>query len=131
MGEEDRLCEAVLGCALTVHKVLGPGLLERVYERCLAHELGTAGIKFERQILLPVIYDGLGIDEAYRIDLLIARHIVVEVKAVDRVVGVHRAQLLSYMKLGGFSLGYLLNFNSALMKDGIVRLRNGFPREAP
>ena len=129
--EFDRLGEAILGCAVKVHRALGPGLLESAYESCLAHELAKAGIGFERQLSLPVVYDGLCIDAAYRLDLLVERRIVVEVKAVEKIAEVHRAQLLSYLKLGGFHLGYLLNFNSALMKGGIVRLLNGYEREAP
>lgn len=124
--EDNELGERILGCALTVHKALGPGLLESAYETCLAHELGKAGLDYERQLTLPVVYDGLLIDAGYRLDLLVGRRVVVEVKAIEKLADVHRAQLLSYLKLGGFRLGYLLNFNVALMKSGIVRLLNGF-----
>lgn len=128
--EDNDLGQRILGCALTVHRTLGPGLLESVYETCLAHELGKAGLDYERQLALPVVYDGFVIDAGYRIDLLVGDRVVVEVKAIERIADVHRAQLLSYLKLGGFRLGYLLNFNVALMKTGIVRLLNGFEREA-
>jgi GxxExxY protein len=128
--DESRLGQLILGCALKVHKALGPGLLESAYESCLAHELAKAELEFERQLSLPVVYDGVQIDAAYRIDLLVSRKVVVEVKAVEKVADVHRAQVLSYLKLGDFRLGYLLNFNSALMKSGIVRIVNRLPREA-
>ena len=124
--DDNELGERIIGCALVVHRALGPGLLESVYETCLAHELGKAGLDYDRQLALPVIYDGLEIDAGYRIDLLVASRVVVEVKAIEKIADVHRAQLLSYLKLGSFRLGYLLNFNVALLKSGIVRLLNGF-----
>ena len=128
--QDSEVGELVLGYALKVHKALGPGLLESAYETCLAHEIGKAGLEYERQLALPVVYDGQRIDPGYRIDLLVANRVVIEVKSVDKIVDVHRAQLLSYLKLGGFRVGYLLNFNVALMKSGIVRLVNGYEREA-
>jgi len=128
--QDNEVGELVLGYALKVHKALGPGLLESAYETCLAHEIGKAGLEYERQLALPVVYDGQRIDPGYRIDLLVANRVVIEVKSVDKIVDVHRAQLLSYLKLGGFRVGYLLNFNVALMKSGIVRLVNGYEREA-
>ena len=124
--DDNELGEKIIGCALVVHRALGPGLLESVYEICLAHELGKAELDFSRQLALPVIYDGLAIESGYRVDLLVAGRVVVEVKSIEKIADVHRAQLLSYLKLGGFRLGYLLNFNVALMKSGIVRLPNGF-----
>jgi GxxExxY protein len=123
--DENEIGQRVLGCALRVHKALGPGLLESAYETCLAHELGKANMSFARQLVLPVTYDGLVIDAGYRLDLLVEQKVVIEVKAVEKLVDVHRAQLLSYLKLGGFRLGYLLNFNVSLMKDGIIRIANG------
>ncbi len=123
--DENEIGKLVLGCALTVHRALGPGLLESVYEACLAHELGKAGLDFDRQLSLPVTYDGLTMDMAYRLDLLVLRRVVVEIKAVETIAAVHKAQVLSYLRLGGFRLGYLLNFNVALMKDGIHRIANG------
>ena len=123
--EENQLGETILGCALKVHKALGPGLLESTYETCLAHEIGKLGIAFARQTALPLVYDSLTIEAAYRLDLLVGKLVVVEVKAVDRLTDVHRAQLLSYPKLGGYRLGYLLNFNVAMMKDGMHRMANG------
>jgi len=123
--DEHGLGDSILGCATRVHRVPGPGLLEGAYETCLAHELGKAGIEFQRQLTLPVVYDGIPIEAGYRLDLLVAGLVVVEVKAVDKIVDVHRAQLLSYLKLGGYRLGYLLNFNVPLMRDGIHRMVNG------
>jgi len=123
--DENQIGERLLGCALKVHRTLGPGLLESVYESCLAVELDEAGLTFERQLTLPVNYNGTIIEAGYRLDLLIERRVVVEVKAIEAVAPVHRAQLLSYLRLGDFRLGYLLNFNVALMKDGIHRIANG------
>jgi GxxExxY protein len=122
---ENEVGEKVLGYALTVHRALGPGLLESAYEACLAHELRRAGIDYQRQLALPLVYHGEVIDPGYRLDLLVAGLVVVEIKAVDLLMEVHRAQLLSYLKLGGFRLGYLLNFNVPLLKNGIVRMANG------
>jgi GxxExxY protein len=124
VGEND-VGRRILECAVEVHQALGPGLLESVYETCLAHELGKAGMTFDRQRTLPVIYDGLLIDPGYRLDLLVESLVVVEIKAVDQVNDVHRAQLLSYLKLGRYRLGYVLNFNVARMRDGITRMANG------
>jgi GxxExxY protein len=123
--DENALGDVILGCALKVHRALGPGLLENAYEACLAYELEKAGISIRRQVGLPVVYDGQTIDLGYRLDLLIEDLVVVELKAVDHINDIHRAQILSYLKLGGYRLGYLLNFNVRMMKDGIVRLANG------
>lgn len=123
--DENLIGEAVLGCAVKVHRALGPGLLESAYEACLAHEIRKAGLQIERQLTLPVIYDGERIDLGYRLDMLVENSVVVEIKAVEKLLDVHRAQLLSYLRLSGFRLGYVLNFNVSLMKGGIVRLVNG------
>ena len=120
--DENAIGEAILGCALKVHRALGPGLLENAYETCLAIELKKAGLAFSRQPAMPVFYDGEKIDLGYRLDLLIEDRVVVEIKAIEKIADIHRAQLLSYLKLGGFRLGYLLNFNVGLMRDGIVRM---------
>jgi GxxExxY protein len=104
--------------------VLGPGLLEGAYEACLAHEIGKAGLSCRRQIVLPVIYDNQRIDLGYRLDFLVEERVVVEIKAIDKLAEIHRAQLLSYLRLGGYRLGYVLNFNVLRMKDGIGRLVN-------
>jgi GxxExxY protein len=124
MNEND-LGNAIIGAALKIHSALGPGLLESVYEACLAHELTKQGIQVERQVPCAIVYDDMRIDGAFRSDLVVAGKVVVEVKAVERVVAVHSAQLLSYMKLSGYKLGYLLNFNVVHMKEGIRRMVNG------
>lgn len=122
--DENQIGERILGCALAVHRTLGPGLLESVYETCLAHELRKADLPFQRQLSLPVVYDGIEIEAGYRLDLLVHERVVVEIKALEVVAPVHRAQLLSYLRLGGYRLGYLLNFHVALMRNGIHRLVN-------
>jgi GxxExxY protein len=123
--DENAIGERVLGCALRVHKALGPGLLESVYESCLALELDEAGLMYDRQLTLPVSYKGVVFETGYRLDLLVERKVVLEIKAIETIAPVHRAQLLSYLRLGEFRLGYLLNFNVALMKNGIIRIANG------
>jgi GxxExxY protein len=122
---ENDIGERLLGCALKVHRALGPGLLESAYEACLSYELSKAGIEHQRQLALPIVYDGTRIDLGYRLDLLVEAKVVVEVKAVAALTDVHRVQLLSYLKLGGYRLGYLPNFNVKMLKDGICRLANG------
>ncbi|HLY55587.1 MAG TPA: GxxExxY protein [Stellaceae bacterium] len=122
---ENEVGRRMLGCALQVHKALGPGLLENAYEACLSYELTKAGIEHQRQLALPVIYDGAHIDLGYRLDLLVEGQVVVEVKAIDQLTPVHRAQLLSYLKLGRHRLGYLLDFNVRMLSHGICRLANG------
>lgn len=123
--DENEIGEKLLGCALRVHKALGPGLLENAYEACLSYELSKAGLEHQRQLALPIIYDGTRIDLGYRLDVLVRDRVVVEVKAIEALADVHRAQLLSYLKLGGYRLGYLLNFNVKMLRDGICRLANG------
>jgi len=120
--EFDELSNRVIGCALEVHRRLGPGLLESAYEQCLAHELATAGIPFELQCPLPVQYKGIKIECGYRIDFLVDGAIVVELKSVDKVLPIHEAQLLTYMKLAGVPIGLLVNFNVKLLKSGIKRM---------
>ncbi len=122
---ENEIGEALIGCAMSVHSGLGPGLLESAYESCLAYELSKKDIPFRRQVILPVHYDGAEIDSGYRLDLLLNEIVVIEIKAVEKIIDLHRAQLITYLKLGNFKLGYLLNFNTLHMRDGIVRLVNG------
>lgn len=110
-----------IGAAIDVHRCLGPGLLESAYERCLSLELSLRGIPFERQLELPVYYKGQAVDCSYRIDLLVAREVVLEIKAVETVLPIHEAQLLTYLKLGGWHLGLLINFNVAMLTQGIRR----------
>jgi GxxExxY protein len=118
----DELSNKVIGCALKVHRELGPGLLESTYEQCLCYELSQAGIHFERQKELPVKYQNVMIDCGYRIDLLVEGKLIVELKSVDTLQRIHEAQLLTYMKLAQNGIGLLINFNSVLLRDGIKRL---------
>ena len=119
--EFDELSNKVIGCAIEVHRGLGPGLLESTYEQCLARELSLANISFEIQAPLPVVYKGLQLDCGYRIDLLVEKRLIIELKAVDRLLPIHEAQILTYMKLAEISLGLLINFNVRLLRDGIKR----------
>lgn len=116
------LTDAIIGAAIEVHRALGPGLLESAYEECLARELELRRIPFERQKPLPIKYKGFELDCGYRVDLLVAGEVVVEVKAVDALIPIHRAQLLTYLKLGGWKVGLLINFHASLLKSGIKRL---------
>ena len=122
---ENEIGDAIIASALKIHRALGPGLLESVYETCLLYELQKRGLLAQRQVLIPVRYEDFTIDNGYRVDLLVGDRVVVELKALEAILPVHRAQLLSYLRLGHFKLGYLLNFNVARMRDGIVRLVNG------
>jgi GxxExxY protein len=115
---------AVVDAAIKVHTALGPGLLEGAYEGCLVHELRKRGHLVVQQLALPIIYDGICIDLGYRIDLLVDGQVVVEVKSVGKLAPIHNAQLLSYLKLGGYKVGLLLNFNVPYLKDGIRRIVN-------
>ncbi|UCH48172.1 MAG: GxxExxY protein [Betaproteobacteria bacterium] len=122
---ENEIGEKLLGCAFRVHSALGPGLLESAHEACLSHELGKAGLDAARQMPFPINYDGVELDAGCRIDLLIEDIVIVEVKAVEKLLPVHTAQLLSYLKLSNRKLGYLLNFNTAQLRSGIKRVVNG------
>jgi GxxExxY protein len=119
--EFDDLSNRVIGCAIEVHRVLGPGLLESTYEQCLAYELRQAGIDFKLQHPLPVQYKGVRLDCGYRVDVLVQDQLILELKSVDTVLGIHQAQLLTYMKLAGIKTGLLINFNVMKLKDGIKR----------
>ena len=124
-GQEEnlvRLGEVVIGAALKVHSHLGPGLLEGIYETCLIHELRTRGLTVESQRVLPVIYEGLVLDSAFRLDVLVEDQVVLEVKAVAQLLPIHKAQLITYLKLGNCPLGYLMNFNEVHLKNGIKRV---------
>jgi len=118
----DQLSNQVIGCALEVHRNLGPGLLESTYEQCLAYELNTAGIPFKLQYPFPVEYKSIKLDCGYRIDVLVDDTIILELKSVDKILPIHQAQLLTYMKLAGISIGLLINFNVNYLKDGIKRM---------
>ncbi len=118
----DAVAKTVVDCAYHVHKALGPGLLEAVYEVCLCHELHKRGISFERQVARPVLYDGLRLDAGLRLDLLVSSCVIVELKAVEHILPIHKAQLLTYLKLCDIRLGLLINFNVSLIKNGIERI---------
>jgi GxxExxY protein len=119
--EKDKLTYEIIGAAIEVHKAIGPGLLESAYEECLCKELSQRQIPFERQRPLPVEYKGTKLECGYRLDLLVADKVVVEVKAVDALLPIHEAQLLTYLKLGGWEIGLLINFNVEVLRDGIRR----------
>lgn len=130
MTEKDRLnqiTDTIIGAAIQVHKALGPGLLESAYEACLAFELGESGLRIEQQKPLPVVYRKVKLDCGHRLDLLVEDAVIVELKIVDRLAPIHKAQLLSYLKLSGCKVGLLINFNVKILKDGIVRMVNDFP----
>jgi GxxExxY protein len=120
--ETDKVATAVVDAAYKVHSSLGPGLLESVYEICLVHELTKRGLKVERQRTLPVVYDGIRLDAGLRLDLLVENCVVVELKAVESILPVHKAQALTYLKLSGHRLALLINFNAPIIKEGIRRL---------
>jgi len=117
----NEITHEIIAAAMEVHRALGPGLLESVYEECLCHELILRGISFERQRSLQVEFKGMRLDCGYRLDLLVEDKVVVEIKAVESLLPIHEAQLLTYLKLGGWKIGLLINFNVALLKQGIRR----------
>ena len=118
----DTLSNQIIGCAIEVHKNLGPGLLETTYEKCLAYELKLSKIPINLQHPLPVKYKGVELDCGYRIDMLIDNQVIIELKSVDNILPIHQAQLLTYMKLSGVGIGLLMNFNVKYMKNGIKRM---------
>ena len=120
--ELEDIGKQVVDAAITVHRELGPGLLESADEQCLAFELARRDLKVERQKELPLIYQGMKIDVGYRIDLLVGNQVIVELKAAERIEPIHNAQLISYLKLSGLHLGYLINFNVRLLRDGLHRV---------
>jgi len=120
------LSEQVIGVAIDIHRHLGPGLLENVYRECLFHKLQKSGLQVEKEKPLPVFYEEVKLDCGYRLDLLVENRLVVECKSVKGLDDIHLAQTLTYLKLGGFKLGLLINFNVVLLKNGIKRVKNGF-----
>ncbi len=116
------MSHAVLGAAIAVHRALGPGLLESVYQCCLVHELAKRGLEVQRDVRVPVLYDGVELDAYFRLDLLVADELVVELTSVERVIPVHTAQLLTYLKLTGHRRGLLINFNAPRLMDGVTRI---------
>ncbi len=130
---DDPITHEIIGAAIAVHRVLGPGLLESAYQTCLARELTKRRVLFEREVPLPVIYDGDRLDCGYRLDLLVAGQVIVEAKCVESVAKIHLAQLLTYLRLSGVPRGLLINFNQVVLKDGIYRralTRNPAPHSA-
>ena len=117
----DELSKRVIGCAIEAHRILGPGLLESTYERCLAHELTEACIPFKLQHPLPVEYKGIRLDCGYRVDLFIDDQLIIELKSIEAIKGIHEAQLLTYMKLASVNKGLLINFNVRKLRDGLKR----------
>ena len=117
----ERLTEQIIGAAIEVHRELGPGLMESAYEECLCHELHLRNLKFQRQLPLPVQYKSIGLDCGYRIDLVVEDLLILELKCVEHLLPIHEAQLLTYLRLGGWNVGLLLNFNVLVLKDGIKR----------
>jgi len=122
MLREGELTEAIIGAAIEVHRALGPGLLESAYEQCLCHELSLQNLEFRRQVELPVRYKSVQLDCGYRIDVLVEERVVVELKSVERLLPIHEAQLMTYLKLSGRSVGLLLNFQVPVLKDGLKRI---------
>lgn len=120
--ERDPLTHAVIGAAIEVHKALGPGLLESAYEECLAWEFRERSLGFERQKPLPVRYKGVVLDAGYRMDFVVERELIVELKAIEKLGGIHTAQMLTYLRLSEIRKGLLLNFNTPYLRDGIVRI---------
>src|SRR5919201_1399824 len=118
---EKDLTDKIIGAAIEVHKVLGPGLLESAYQVCMEHESGLRSIPFEQLVDLPLSYKGINLDAGYVIDLIYDKRVIVELKAVEQVIPVHEAQLLTYMRLTGIRVGLLINFNVPVLKDGIYR----------
>ncbi|MCW3099113.1 MAG: hypothetical protein JWL77_4731 [Chthonomonadaceae bacterium] len=115
------LTEKIIGCAIEVHRILGPGLLESAYELCLCQELKLQGLSYERQVALPVFYKGVLLDSGYVMDIVVAESVILELKAIPKILPVHEAQLLSYLKLSQYSVGLLLNFNAPSLVEGIRR----------
>jgi GxxExxY protein len=124
--ELNEISGKIIELAINVHKELGPGMLEGAYEACLHFELIRAGLKVETQLKLPIIYQGIKIDAGYRVDMLVEDSVIVELKAIERVLPVHEAQLLSYLRMSSLKLGLLINFNHKLLRDGIRRVVNGY-----
>jgi GxxExxY protein len=122
----NKLSKEIIGCAIEVHRSLGPGLLESAYEECLCHELKLQKINFIRQKQLPVVYKNKKLDCGYKLDVVVENKIILELKACKQIEDIHKAQLLTYLKLSGLSLGLLLNFNTAVLNRGIMRVVNDF-----
>ena len=123
---EDQITEIIIGCAMKVHKKFGPGLLESAYEECTAYEISKSGLLVERQKPLPLVYEEVKMECGYRLDLMVEKKVVVEIKSVEAINDVHLAQLLTYLKITDCKVGLLLNFNVLLLKNGIKRVGNNY-----
>ncbi|MBI4429675.1 MAG: GxxExxY protein [Ignavibacteriales bacterium] len=123
---ESRLTGKIIGAAIEVHRILGPGLLESSYEEVLCYELSVLGLYFDRQQPLPVVYKGIKLDCAYRLDVIVEKKIILELKSVESLLPIHQAQLVTHLRLSRLSVGLLINFNVAVLKDGLKRLVNNF-----
>jgi GxxExxY protein len=121
LSHESGLGERVIGLSIDVHRHLGPGLLESAYEECLCFELKQAGIGYQRQVALPIVYKDVRLDCGYRMDIVVQNQLIIEIKAVDRILPVHEAQMLTYLRLSRLRAGLLLNFNNVVLKDGLRR----------
>jgi len=130
MNEEERLnkiTKTIIGVAINVHRELGPGLLESAYEACMVYDLAQSGLKVEQQKPLPIVYRGVKLECGYRLDLMIENEVIVEIKSIEKLLPIHQAQLMSYLKLTDCKVGLLINFNVNIMKNGIKRVVNNFP----
>jgi GxxExxY protein len=124
VDDDNERSRRVIGCAIEVHRHLGPGLLESAYEDCLCHEMTLMGIAHERQVSLPVTYKGLAVAAGYRVDVIVEQRLILEIKASERTLPVHEQQILTYLRLSGLRFGLLLNFNQAVLREGIRRITN-------
>jgi GxxExxY protein len=122
---ENELAAIVVDTSINLHRSLGPGLLESAYESILVYELGVQGLNVERQVPLPLVWHGMIVNESFRADIIVEKKLIIELKSIERLLPVHKKQVITYLKVSGLKLGLLLNFGSAFMKDGIVRLVNG------
>ena len=122
--DENELAKIIVDCCFKIHSTLGPGLFESVYEEILHHELKKHSLKAEKQVYLPVIYENIKIDLGFRADIIVEDKVIIEIKSVETILAVHKKQLLTYLKLANLKLGLLINFNSALIRDGITRIAN-------
>lgn len=122
--DENQLSGIVIGCCLRIHRNLGPGLFESVYEEVLVHELHKKKLMCKRQVGLPVVYEGLHLDLGFRVDMIVEQKVIVELKSIEAITSVHKKQLLTYLKLTGLKLGLLVNFNEELVRKGIIRVVN-------
>lgn len=130
MNQEERLnriTETIIGAAIGIHKALGPGLLESAYEACMVYDLTQAGLRVDQQKSLPVVYREVKLECGYRLDLLVEKEVIVEIKSIEKFLPIHKAQLMSYLKLADCKVGLLINFNVEILKDGIQRVVNNFP----